>query len=704
MALLTYQWQQPSTDWITSDVQAGARLRLEQQAQQQSMALALIKQAQDASQFEQGQQNVGAQLAALTNYREMMDQREGQKIAISQQEANAQTARYAPDQSVLNPTSPNGGGTSASSSAQPGGATVSGSVFGLVPDGRGGAMNDPQDSVDAAKGIRGFNPAAGAWGANIKDPTLQGVAVTPQMLASAGVDLKNTPVDASGAIASHVAQVTMPDGTVKNYPIVDKLGTPGRVDFTYGAWQDMGGPNARGGGTIPGLNVQVVPRAQPTQGPAADLAGLSDATTPSGALAGLAGVPPPLAPQSSMAQALTGAFPDSPLSLGGPASPAGAPINPAAVLGSPGNVPSIASPVHGAGVGMGANLTAMTAEPSMSQQLAELARSAVGQHLSVPQAMTFINQNLATRAQAAAQARVQSANVYADSRRSVAETNADSRESIADTNAAAKAKAGADPTQGLDFNPEHGTYVKDDGSEWIVRAGKLASYIPPTVKAKQLFMGSDGKVYPVGTDGQPMVPVPDNVTLRSAQQKMQTTKDAAGNVLQINPDGSTAMIAPANALPAGSAIETYARAVQDAQAKLLDYQTKAKAIADNGTSWYGVSQSDLDDAQKAAKAAAADLDVWHRKYPGLNTAPQPAAPVAAPASPAVAPTVPAVASAPVVTRPGAPAAAPAAAVAPTSAPAASRPALSPIDQKAITWALANPADPMAAAILKKNGY
>lgn len=141
------------------------------------------------------------------------------------------------------------------------GIASTGSVFGLVPDGKGGMMNDPQDSVDAAKGIAGFNPNKGAWGANIKDPNLAGVAVPESVLDDAGIDRTASNADASGALKSHVAQVTLPDGTQKTFPIVDTGTQQGRVDFTLPAYRQVGGPEVKGGGTVPGLKVALVPRA-----------------------------------------------------------------------------------------------------------------------------------------------------------------------------------------------------------------------------------------------------------------------------------------------------------------------------------------------------------------------------------------------------------------------------------------------------------
>lgn len=133
------------------------------------------------------------------------------------------------------------------------GATREGSVFGRVPDGRGGDKMDPNDITDA--GVPGFSATKGAWGHNIQDPTLRGVALTPSDLRAAGID-PNDPKQ----VAGHVAEVTGPDGRVHKFEIVDKLGKEGRADLTLAAYREMGGPEERNGGAISGMKVRVVPK------------------------------------------------------------------------------------------------------------------------------------------------------------------------------------------------------------------------------------------------------------------------------------------------------------------------------------------------------------------------------------------------------------------------------------------------------------
>ncbi len=143
--------------------------------------------------------------------------------------------------------------------------TRDGSVFGLVPDGKGGAStSDPNDSLDAA--VPGFDKNKGAWGANIKDPNLAAAAVTPDDLKNAGVDMSQDNVDGNGLLKSHVARVTDAKGVTHDFPIADKLGTAGRTDFTLPAYRQLGGPETKGGGIIPKLKVAIVPTGAPAPG------------------------------------------------------------------------------------------------------------------------------------------------------------------------------------------------------------------------------------------------------------------------------------------------------------------------------------------------------------------------------------------------------------------------------------------------------
>ena len=138
--------------------------------------------------------------------------------------------------------------------------TVGGSVFGLVPDGQGGWMHDPNDKTDAHK--KGFSPTQGKYinpatgqPYNIKDPNLEGVAVSPAQLRQLGVDWND-----QKAVANLEVVVTTANGQRKVLPIVDALGTEGRLDFTPKAYSALGGPTNRGGGIIPGLSYQIVPK------------------------------------------------------------------------------------------------------------------------------------------------------------------------------------------------------------------------------------------------------------------------------------------------------------------------------------------------------------------------------------------------------------------------------------------------------------
>ena len=129
-----------------------------------------------------------------------------------------------------------------------------GSVFSLVPDGKGGFKDDPHDKID--KGVPGFSATTGAYGHNIKDPDLMGVAITPEDMKKAGIN----PNDRK-SVAGHQVEVIGPDGNPILLDIVDKNGTPGRADFTLAAYNALGGPDEENGGLIKGIKYRIVPRS-----------------------------------------------------------------------------------------------------------------------------------------------------------------------------------------------------------------------------------------------------------------------------------------------------------------------------------------------------------------------------------------------------------------------------------------------------------
>ncbi len=409
----------------------------------------------------------------------------------------------------------------------------SGSVFGLVPDGAGGYMSDPNDKTDSK--VPGFDPNKGAYGANIKDPSLKGAAVSIADMRAAGIDPEHP--------GNAMVEVTGSDGTPHRYPIVDKLGTPGRVDFTLGAYNELGGPQSKGGGLIPNLQTKIIP---------------GDSGT---------------------------------------------------------SAPSI---------------------PPSQQVLVTLGRTlesqGVPRHIAM-EAITATAKTLALRDQAGASKPI--VRNMADGTSRSYNPSTGSWDIIA-----SKADAQNDVTDGMTFNAAHNTYVKDDGSEWFVNGGKLRSYIPPTVKAKEIFLGSDGNVYPIGNDGKPMTAVPEGVTLRDPRQKVPIAKTPNGDVFKVNSDGTASLLIPSNVMPKSKDREAYVSDLQDAQNAQATLEARKKIL--ENPSWddkiplWGISQSKVDEAQKAADSANAKLETWAKVYPGLKQVAPDAAPAAAPAAPPVA--------------------------------------------------------------------
>lgn len=287
MALSTYQWRPPDTDAAAQAWLRGQALGLQERefsARQQALQ---AEQAQQERRF-QAQQKAqvelnARQLRAEAAANRRMDIASARQAALDAERVRGNKPYQSPYSSgvaqavvpqtpaprpfSMAPTGEDvasalpldmlvpGVGTAITSAMRAGEAsqgfkTAEGSVFATVPDGRGGLSSaDPNDVTDA--NVPGFSATKGAWGANIKDPNLKGVALTPRELAMAGVDMKNP--------SGHAVEV-LKDGKVFTYPIVDKLGKEGRIDFTGPAYNELGGPQNRNGGTIPNLNYRIVRR------------------------------------------------------------------------------------------------------------------------------------------------------------------------------------------------------------------------------------------------------------------------------------------------------------------------------------------------------------------------------------------------------------------------------------------------------------
>src|SRR6266436_575023 len=98
--------------------------------------------------------------------------------------------------------------------------------FGRNPDGS-------PDTTDE-KTMSYYNAHHGAWGADLLDKNLVGVAVSPQFLRANGVDVKKSP-----GSQGYKMRVTSPNGQTMVVDIVD-LGPQNTIDMTYGLGKALG--------------------------------------------------------------------------------------------------------------------------------------------------------------------------------------------------------------------------------------------------------------------------------------------------------------------------------------------------------------------------------------------------------------------------------------------------------------------------------
>lgn len=245
MALLTQNWTPPNTGNFMGPAVDAAQLLLQERARAQAE---LDRQAAAAAQIQQvqEQQTQAAIQATLQASRRDFEFQKNQEF--KDRELAAQTAQQTRNYGLAErevalrekADSPfpllTGGSTTPTGTS----GEVSGSSFGLVPDGKGGWMKDPQDN------------GLGASGIVTADEGRRGVALSPEQLRAAGINSK------AEWDKYRVELFDPKTGKRSLEPIVDILGTPGRVDMAPATYKLFGGPTERGGGLIPGLQFKVV--------------------------------------------------------------------------------------------------------------------------------------------------------------------------------------------------------------------------------------------------------------------------------------------------------------------------------------------------------------------------------------------------------------------------------------------------------------
>jgi hypothetical protein len=203
---------------------------------------------------------------------------------------------------------------------------------------------------------------------------------------------------------------------------------------------------------------------------------------------------------------------------------------------------------------------------------------------------------------------------------------------------AAKGGSGTDLLAGMEPVPEHNT-VRDPktGIEYFASQDssgkqKLLPYRPKELVAKIFGQGSDGKIYAYGSNGEPMQPIPDGVTVEKNPGRIQTTKDNTGNVFELHRDSTVSLLIPAHTKLLAKEREHYMADAQSEAAARAEYETQKAAVDQNGAGWFGLDKKKLGEAETSWKEAKTKLETWHKQYPELATGQEPAAAPAVSAS------------------------------------------------------------------------
>lgn len=201
---------------------------------------------------------------------------------------------------------------------------------------------------------------------------------------------------------------------------------------------------------------------------------------------------------------------------------------------------------------------------------------------------------------------------------------------IAQMRSQAGGKAGATPQTQQDYIAQNqltptgkGTYKNEDGAEFNLQqsstTGRWGSK-PVDHSVKYTWkIGSDGVSYAFGNDGEPAKQVPDGVTFGDTPKLVKSEDGSQGFA-----DPRTGKIT--QILPPGTSVSAkdktlYTQAVLDAAKLKADAEAKTAALAQKTTGgfhqYFGVTQSDVDEAQKKSDEAHERVATFLKQYPQL---------------------------------------------------------------------------------------
>jgi hypothetical protein len=183
----------------------------------------------------------------------------------------------------------------------------------------------------------------------------------------------------------------------------------------------------------------------------------------------------------------------------------------------------------------------------------------------------------------------------------------------------------ADVVGDAKYNKDHGTYVRQDGSEFFPArsaSGKwMVKPFTPSQKPAKLLWGDDGNVYPVDAQGEFLKPKPDGVQVRD-HANLQTVDVAGVGRMIVNPDQSTRLLIPAGVPLTAKQRDKYTEDSQALRAADAELHAQTKLLKENpskvGVSWFGGgTKAAVDDAQKKLDASRAAVEQWQKDFPQL---------------------------------------------------------------------------------------
>lgn len=200
-------------------------------------------------------------------------------------------------------------------------------------------------------------------------------------------------------------------------------------------------------------------------------------------------------------------------------------------------------------------------------------------------------------------------------------------------------------TSGLDYIAEHGTYRNPEtGAEsFFYKSGNKVNTRPfnPSLHPARSVPGTDGQIYFVDAQGEPVKPLPEGVQLgKFNAPKIHSVP--GGGLVSVDRNGTPTIVLPPGVPMTTDDKKDYSAALKDveeAKGKLADETALFRDKPRGADHWFGGSQSKIDEAKKDLGEKSKKAANFLEKYPQLKMTLQggaqiPPMPGAAPVTPA----------------------------------------------------------------------